>query len=83
MIKDAGSTGRCNNAGGRRSFHFFLTDWIQEHARSELSSSEATTGWSGAPESEDYRRRIFVKPAAEGTPLRAPVRSVSIGSGSS
>ena len=68
---------------GRRSFHFFLTDWIQEHARSELSSSDATTGWSGASESEDYRRRVFVKPAAGGTPLRAPARAVSIGGGSS
>ena len=64
-------------------FHFFLTDWIQEHVRSELSSSDATTGWSGAPESEDCRRRIFVKPAAGGTPLKAAARAVSIGDGSS
>ena len=32
-----------------------LTDWIQEHSRSELSSSDATTGGSGASENEDYR----------------------------
>ena len=51
---------------GRRSFHFFLTDWIQEHARSELSSSDATTGWSGASESEDYRRRILGEARSRG-----------------
>ena len=66
-----------------RVIEFFLTDWIQEHARSKLSSSGATTGWVGAPESEDYHRRIFVKPAAGGTPLRASARAVSIGGGSS